>query len=278
MYQNLISVQQLAQKMASPDIIVLDASMQAPLPGVSNVVHQAFIPGSAIFDIENVFIDGHGEFPHTMPSCTEFQHHARALGLENDAEIVVYDNMGLYSSPRVWWMLKAMGASNVKVLNGGLPAWQAAHMETIDAIETPKPGGFLASYDEQFFITAQDILAGLAHKQYKVLDARSPGRFYGTEPEPRAGVRRGHIPGAQCLHFRTVTDSGFLKPIEVLKHLFAARHIDSSDSLIFTCGSGITACILALAATEAGFQLLRVFDGSWAEWGSNMALPISVSE
>lgn len=274
----LISVAELHTMLEDPDLLILDASMEKPLPGTQNQISGDGVPGAIRFDLETVFSNVSAAFPHTRLSVDSFQKQAKSLGINNRSRVVVYDNMGIYSSPRAWWMLKWMGHNNVFILDGGLPAWINAGYTTSAGSKIPSLGDFDASVNPLSFIDVPELLNNLQASQYPesmtILDARSPGRFLGLEPEPRAGVRSGHIPGAKCLHFRLLTQDGFLVSPKELAALFAQRAPDKDSTLVFSCGSGITACILALGAHEIGYEKLRVFDGSWAQWGATHALPV----
>ncbi|BDX07409.1 sulfurtransferase [Planctobacterium marinum] len=270
----LMSVAELKSALNNPKLVLLDASMVAPLPGVSNDMQQGAIPGALRFDLEQVFVDAQNSLPHTMPDAQLFQKEARKLGINRDSEIVIYDNMGLYSSPRAWWMFRAMGHLKVKLLNGGLPAWKATGEAISELSTAEKEGDFVALPHSQCFISAPEIVSVLHSQQFRILDARSAPRFNGEEDEPRKGVRSGHMPGASCLHFRSLVESGKLKPTEALKAAFSDLGVTTQHTLVMTCGSGITACILALAAHESGFANIRVYDGSWSEWGADKSLPL----
>jgi thiosulfate/3-mercaptopyruvate sulfurtransferase len=202
-----------------------------------------------------------------MPTPEVFETEVRALGVNQRSQIVVYDRIGIFSSPRAWWMFKAMGHDAVAVLDGGLPAWVAAGLPTES---TPRPtvptGDFVAKPRPSFFVDAEHVATALANPAAAVLDARSEGRFHGRDPEPRQGLRGGHMPNAVNVPFGSVQDRGHMKSPEELSALLAAK-VGARERLVFSCGSGVTACTLALAAELAGYSNKAVYDGSWSEWG-----------
>lgn len=226
----------------------------------------AKIPNSIYFDLEHVFSDVHSDLPHTMISAGKFQSEVRKLGVNQDSKIVVYDDIGSYWSPRVWWMFRSMGFDDVFVLDGGLKAWERSGFETVENYRSGNGvGSFVANYDENFFSSAQDLLDSINENSATIVDARNSDRYNGLAEEPRKGLRRGHIPTAINIPFENCLSGSFLKPKSELEEIF--KNIDRRSKLIFSCGSGVTACIVALSATIAGFKDIRVYDGSWSEWG-----------
>lgn len=225
------------------------------------------IAGAAWFDIDGP-LSADAPLPHTMPSAERFEREVRRLGVDDGAPIVVYDALGIWSAPRAWWMLRAMGHDHVAVLDGGLPAWEAAGLATTPAAAPGRAGSFVARPRPSHFADQDEVLTALAAKE-PVIDARSRGRFAGTDPEPRLGLRSGHMPGATNLPWTEIVHDGHLRPAAELAAQFP------HDQVIFTCGSGVTACILALGATVAGRSGLRVYDGSWSEWGRPDGPPVA---
>jgi len=202
-----------------------------------------------------------------MPSPDYFEKEIRKIGINQDSVIVVYDHHGVYSSPRAWWIFKAMGHKNVAVLDGGFPAWKNANLPI--AIQTNydgEAGNFEANYQPNLIKSATEVLATLEKKEVTILDARSDGRFHGTAPEPRAHLKSGHIPGSQNLPSSKIIKDGKLRSKTELKKIYDAFDLDNKE-VIFSCGSGMTACVIALGAEIAGHHSKAIFDGSWTEWG-----------
>lgn len=274
LFDSIVSVQWLAENLSAENLILFDASMK-PVFQVANPAPEtpAYIPGSVRFDFDNVLCDHNTSLPHMMPSPEFFTEEMQKLGVNNDSAIVVYDKINIYSSPRAWWMFKAFGHDQVAVLDGGLPAWIQAGYETTSTLATPtQRGDFASSPRGGLIIDSNVVLQALADSAYSVIDARSAGRFKGQSPEPRAGLRGGHMPGAFNIPFADVLTDGKLSSKSVLRNIFE-QHKDKK--MIFSCGSGVSATVVALAAEQAGYKDLAVYDGSWSEWGKeDSGLPV----
>ncbi|MGC4950568.1 sulfurtransferase [Streptomyces sp. DT224] len=275
----LVSTDWLAARLGAPGLLVLDASVGAPGPVLDASARARResgrrIEGAGVFDIDGALSDHTGPLPHTMPGAARFTEEMRALGLNDTDTVVVYDATGIYSSARAWWMLRAMGFDRAAVLDGGLPAWTAAGLPVTEG--TPEPaaarGDFTARPRPGLLVGADEVAQALADPEAAVLDARTRGRFEGTEPEPRTGLRGGHMPGAVSLPFGRLQDEGRMRAPDELRAAFAGAAGDRGR-LYFSCGSGVTACVLALGAELAGYRDLTVYDGSWSEWGLAPADP-----
>jgi thiosulfate/3-mercaptopyruvate sulfurtransferase len=261
--QPVVSVSWLHEHLESENLIILD--------GTINKVFDASlkqIPNARFFDIKNKFSNVSDPFPSAFPSKEQFQESARALDINNDSAIVVYDDKGIYSSARVWWLFKAFGYNNVAVLDGGFPDWLKHNFPTENMqLYTSELGNFEAYLQPKFMKFFNDVKDASANKTHTIIDARSHGRFNCTEPEPRVGLRMGTIPNSVNLPFEDLLNGYTLihKSEIVSKFQQLAK---KEDPIILSCGSGLTACVLALGATISGYKNVSVYDGSWTEWGS----------
>lgn len=263
----------LLENISDPAVKVLESKLK-PIGAKEDWESGYKIPGAVLLDIEEDFSDKNSDLPHTLLSEEEFGKAAQRLGINQSDILVIYDQQGVYSSPRAWWMFRVMGHENVFVLDGGFPAWEKAGQKTVIAEWSPMPqGNFKASFQPQWFFDTQNVLDNLENTEVQILDARSAGRFYGTAPEPRAGMRGGHMPNTGNLPFDEVLNGHFLKSPQELKTIFAEK-AKINQKFVMTCGSGVTASILALAATVAGKTNVAVYDGSWSEWGRPGDLPV----
>ncbi|WP_433544670.1 sulfurtransferase [Streptomyces sp. CA-294286] len=255
-------------------VVVFDASVGAHRGTAAR------IPGARPFDLDGELSDHSSALPHTMPGVQQFTEALRALGVNDTDTVVVYDARGIYSSARAWWMLRTMGLDRVAVLDGGLPAWAAAGhpVEPTPARYDGPRGTFTARPRPALTVDADAVAAALADPASAVLDARTRERYLGTAPEPRPGLRAGHMPGSVSLPFGEIQrDGGRMRPPNELRTAFETA-AGKRERLYFSCGSGVTACILALGATLAGYRELAVYDGSWSEWGLPSDRPVATGQ
>jgi thiosulfate/3-mercaptopyruvate sulfurtransferase len=270
----IVSVSWLAAQLQDPDLVLLDATFHPVAASLPSETAGLRLPGARVFDFDQRICDPDTSLPHMMPSADLFTREVRALGVGQSSKIVVYDRLGVFSSPRAWWMFKAMGHDRVAVLDGGLPAWIAAGLPTESGpAAAVAPGDFVARPQPALFCNAAEVSSALRDPRSLVLDARSEGRFAGREPEPRPGLRSGHMPNARNLPLGAVQNQGRMRTPAELEAIFASK-VQGQEKLVFSCGSGVTACVLALAATLAGYSELRVYDGSWSEWGLPSSRPV----
>jgi thiosulfate/3-mercaptopyruvate sulfurtransferase len=271
----LVSIAWLYNNLENKNLIILDCTI-AKVTAKSAVSEQKTqIKGSIFFDIKNNFSNQKAALPNTVLGPEEFENKVQELGIQRDSIVVCYDDLGIYSSPRVWWMFQLMGFNNVAVLDGGLPEWKVNNFPIEKSvIQQQKKGNFRIDYQPKKLKSTTDVLYSIDNKSVAIVDARSRGRFYGTAPEPREDLKIGHIPNSVSLPFEDILQNGKMKPAEELLKIFS--DFKNKKEIIFTCGSGITAAILALGAAIVKVENVAVYDGSWSAWGSTADLPISV--
>ena len=273
----LVETGWLEQHLAAPDVVVLDGNWYLPNDprDAYEEYLQAHIPGAIFFDIDAIS-DKSSPLPHMLPSPEQFSSQMRKMGIGDGMRIVVYDVQGMFSAARVWWTFRAMGAEDVVVLNGGLAKWKAEGRPLEEGRpEARGPRHFTSRLNAQLVRSRDEILAILSNGSEQIVDARSADRFHGEAPEPREGLRAGHIPGSRNLPYpELLASDGTLKPADELRGAFTKAGVDLARPVATTCGSGVTASILALALAILGHRQTSVYDGSWSEWGADETLPI----
>ena len=269
----LVSVDWLYEHLDAPNLVILDASL--PKAGMGeDTLSSSLIEGARYMDLKNSWAQKDAQFPNTMLDEKGFERAAQKLGINNNSALVIYDQHGIYSSARGWYMFRAMGHDNVAVLDGGLPAWEHAGYPVMPKKEyLGKTGGFSARFDANCFKNHRQVFTSLEDSSKQVLDARARDRFLGLVEEPREGLRSGHIPGSKSLPYTELQEGGKMKDRDALDATFS-KTVDKQQDLVFSCGSGVTACVLALGAELTGRSRYSVYDGSWTEWGSLQELPI----
>jgi thiosulfate/3-mercaptopyruvate sulfurtransferase len=271
----LVTTDWLAKKLGAPDVVVVDGSFYLPAQkrDAAAEYRAGHIPGAVRFDIDDVS-DHANPLPHMLPAPEAFGAMVGALGIADTDTLVVYDGLGMFSSPRVWWTFRLFGASNVFILEGGLPKWQAEGRAVESGEVKRAPRTFNAKKPPAVVASLRDVQTALAGSTAQVVDARPADRFRGEAPEPRAGVRPGHIPGSLNVPFTKLVENGRLLPPEQLKQAFAAGGVDVDKPVITSCGSGVSAATVWLALETLGREPKGLYDGSWSEWGSRADLPV----
>jgi thiosulfate/3-mercaptopyruvate sulfurtransferase len=266
----IVSTSWLKDHLDAPDVVIIDASWYLPAMDrdARKEYEQEHIPGALFMDIDEVS-DQNSPLPHMMPEPHIFSSKMRKMGIGDGQTIVVYDGMGIFSAARVWWMFRAFGVKSVFVLDGGLPAWKEEGYPVSDEVPARMERHFTAMLNNDMVRNLDEVQDALNTSSHLVLDARAPERFKGLAPEPREGVRAGHMPGALNLPFGLLLNDGKLRSKEDLQNIFAQAGVDASTPVITSCGSGVTAAVITLALEQVGFTKNALYDGSWTEWGSS---------
>ena len=267
--KTLVSTEWLTDHLSDPDLRIIDASWY--LPAMERDGHAEYdtshIPGARFFDIDEIS-DLRSDLPHMVPPVEKFISRMRAMGIGDGHQVVVYDGAGIFSAARVWWLFRLMGKTDVAVLDGGFPKWRSEGREVEDTPPIMRDRHITVSFQNQLVKDVTQVAAASKLGDHEVIDARPPARFKGESPEPRQGLRSGHIPGSKSLFYQNVlNDDGTMKAEAGLKAAFEAAGVDLKKPLITSCGSGVTAAILSLALERIGHRKHALYDGSWAEWG-----------
>jgi thiosulfate/3-mercaptopyruvate sulfurtransferase len=273
-----VSTDWLAANLLRPDLAVVDASWYLPAMNRDGKAEyaQSHIPKAVHFDIDAVKDEGNF-LPHMLPSPDAFAEAVGAMGISEDMTIVVYDGIGLFAAPRVRWAFRVMGANDVLILDGGLPAWTAEGRPKLRGTPTPEPRVFKAAFDASAVADLAAMREALETGSAQVVDARSAARFRGEAPEPRPGLASGHMPGSLNLPFDRIVRNGRLADATVIRSAFAEAGVDLDKPVYTTCGSGVSAAILSLALETVGGNPAKLYDGSWAEWGGRADCPVAVA-
>ena len=278
--KTLVSTDWLAKHIKDPDLRILDASWYLPDANRDPKAEYdaAHIPGARFFDIDDIS-DARSDLPHMAPPVEKFMSRMRAMGVGDGHQVVVYDGAGIMSAPRVWWLFRLMGHENVAVLDGGFPKWQAEGRAVEDMPPVVKDRHLTVRFQNHLVRDVTQVSQASKLGDAQIVDARSAARFRGDAPEPREGLRSGHIPGSRNVPFNTLlNDDNTLKSPADSRAVFEAAGIDLSRPMITTCGSGITASVLALALERIGVDAWSLYDGSWAEWGMFPTVPVATGD
>ncbi|MDX3924778.1 MAG: 3-mercaptopyruvate sulfurtransferase [Shinella sp.] len=271
----VVSADWVEKQLGAPEFRVVDASWYLPAQNRNGAAEYAagHVPGAVFFD-QDAIADHSNPLPHTLPSPEFFASEVGKLGISETGTIVVYDGPGIFTAPRVWWMLRIMGAKNVYVMDGGLDGWKKEGRPLETDLPEPAPAVFRTNFNPYAVTSFEEMRGIVSTGSRQIADARGAGRFTGEEPEPRAGIRSGHMPGARSLPSGVFSVDGRFKDLAALKATFAEARIDLSKPVVTSCGSGITAAIITLALQSLGHEDNTLYDGSWSEWGGRPDTPV----
>lgn len=273
----LVTPQWLAEHTNDADIVILDARMSPPglIPkrDIQAEFEQGHIPGAVYFDIDEI-ADNSTELPHMLPSPQEFSERVGQLGISEQHVLVIYDDGNLFSAPRVWWTFRTFGAKKVRILAGGINGWRQAGYALESGQAKPTPQVFKVAFNSAAVKSVDEVVAVLGNSEVQIIDARPASRFKAQEPEPRPGLRLGRIPGSINVPWGSMVENGNLKSPQALASIFAAQGVDLTKPIITSCGSGVTAAVVALGLAAVNAPSISLYDGSWAQWGASDSLPI----
>ena len=275
----IVDADWLEQRLGTPGLSIVDASWYLPAQkrNAKDEYDAAHIPGAIFFD-QDVVVDPDSPLPHTLPRPEIFAQHVGSMGISADDTIVVYDGPGMFSAPRVWWMFRVMGVFQVYVLDGGFDRWKTEGRPVTSERTKIAPCVFYASFDKERVAGLAEMRGIVETGKSQIADARPAGRFQGVDPEPRPGVRSGHMPGAKSVPALTLSENGKLLPVNRLKEVLEDAGIDLSKPVVTSCGSGVTAAAITLALESVGHTDNKLYDGSWTEWGGQGDTPVETGK
>lgn len=275
----VIDADWLQQRLGSPGVALVDGSWYLPAQkrDAQAEYDAGHIPGAVFFDLDQV-VDPNSDLPHMLPSPEDFARYVGSMGISADDTVVVYDGPGFFSAPRVWWMFRTMGMYQVYILDGGFDRWKAAGRPVTAEATRIAPCVFHARFDKERVVSLAGMRRIVESGESQIADARSPGRFAGTDPEPRPGLRSGHMPGARNVPSSALSKDGELLSVEELRSVLQDAGLDLTKPVVTSCGSGVTAAAITLALESVGHTDNRLYDGSWTEWGGQQDTPVATGK